>query len=388
MVQPIDINAVAMRPVYNAVNIKIRKPEVNAGGREENSYVTDNGIYNAVNIKIDKPAVNTEPKKNIYEYPDAEELVTYSMTGIQPVQIPSVEYRAAAVAVLPSEAEENANEVKDETTSDAAPKVPEPNFTTLEAEKNPEKKTLDSVENDNSDIAFHGTETEIKKPEIVPSEEIKPDVDIAKIVENLSSEDFDVQAKQMEEIARVSMENPKNAIPYIVKDIFTNLIEITNKDSSKLAAPTEQQVVARQKLIADFIAIERNPQAKQIPYQLSEQEIALASEISPMEQAERNKEYAIYTMAVLAKVYVDEVKKETGNIVPMTEVPGMAETVDALRHSPNSGVKIAALDALKYQQRPEYKQELETIYSMAINDKNPQVAQVAARALEKSQKHN
>lgn len=55
-----------------------------------------------------------------------------------------------------------------------------------------------------------------------------------------------------------------------------------------------------------------------------------------MEQAERNKEYALYTISILAKIYTDEVEKQTGNIVPLTDLPGSAAIVDALRFNPNS----------------------------------------------------
>ena len=99
-----------------------------------------------------------------------------------------------------------------------------------------------------------------------------------------------------------------------------------------------------------------------------------------MEEAERNKEYALYTMAVLAKVYIEEIKKETGNIVPMTDVPGMSAMVDAVKDNPNSGAKVAALDALTYIQQPEYKEELNTIYALAQQDSNPQVITSAKRA--------
>ena len=60
-------------------------------------------------------------------------------------------------------------------------------------------------------------------------------------------------------------------------------------------------------------------------------------------------------MAILAKIYTDEVEKQTGNIVPMTDVPGTSAIVDSLRYNPNSGVKIAAIDALRHINRPEYK---------------------------------
>ena len=87
-------------------------------------------------------------------------------------------------------------------------------------------------------------------------------------------------------------------------------------------------------------------------------------------------------MAILTKVYTDEVERHTGNVVPFTDLPGSAAIVDALRYSPNAGVKIAAIDSLRYIQRKEYKDELSTLYSLAQADPNPQVAMSAARALE------
>ena len=375
MVQPIDLNLMAMKPVYNAVNIKIRKPEVNANSGQDNgmSCITDNGIYNAVKIDIDKPAINKEPKK-IYDYPQAQGVVTYDMAGLRPVEIPAIEYHSATL-VLPEETKEE-------------PVVPAPNYTTLEAEKEL-AASENAGEKKNNNVAFHGLsfkandDTEIKRPEIVPGVEIKPEVNIADVVAKLSDSDLDAQAIQMEEIARKALENKDNAIPYIVKDVFNNLIDITRKDSTKLEAPTEEQMAARQKLIANFITIQQNPQIKDVPFKLSEEEIALATKITPMEQAERNKEYALYTIAVLAKIYVDEIQKETGNVVPMTDVPGMSAIVSSLRNSQNSGVKIAALDALRYQQRDEYKEELSTLYSIEQNDKNPQVALAAKSILAK-----
>lgn len=366
MIQPIDSNF--LKPVYNAVDIKIRRPEVNAyGNKESDSITTDNGVYNAVTIDIDRPAVNTEPK--IYNYPEAESFVTYS--EFCPYCLPVQEPVRKIDTIQPAE--------------DIAIEVPEPNYTTLENEKGIEgieEKSADTADEKKNNVTFHGTEPkEVKKPEIIPGEDIKPDVDIPLVVSNLTDADFDKQALQMEEIARVTMDNSQNAIPYIVREVFTPLIEISKKDTKGLAAPTEQQITARKKLIADFIAIERNPQTQKVPYELTEKDIALANKISPLEQAERNKEYAVYTMAVLAKVYIEEVQDKTGNVVPMTDVPGMSAIVDALKYNPNSSVKAAAIDSLRYIQRPEYKEELTTLYSLAQADNNPQVSLTAARAL-------
>lgn len=420
MVQSVD-NSIN-KPTYNAVKINIKKPEVNVGGNT-NTIVNDNGIYNAVNIDIDNPAVNTEPKK-IYDYPTAESIVTYDKANLQPVTLPQgfVAYHTTNVILpkmeneleldgaklsgenteeeieeepaeeiekapentenIPEEAEEiPAEEIKSETVE-----VPAPNYTTVEAEKG------DNINNDVKVMEAEVQETEaqkpeLKKPEIIPAEDIVPDVDIPLVVSNLTSNDFDTQALQMEEIARISLDNPENAVPYIVRDVLGSLIEITKKDTVNLAPPTDAQTEARKKIIANYLvranAEQNNAKGPvRLPYQLTEQDMAIANELSPMEQAERNKEYALYTMAILAKVYTDEVEKQTGNIVPMTDIPGTSAMVDSLRYSQNAGVKIAAIDALRHIQRPEYKEELTTLYTLAQADGNPQVAITAQRALD------
>ena len=381
MVQSIDFN----RPVYNAVNIRIRKPEVNAGNKNDMTVVTDNGIYNAVKINIDNPSVNTEPKKyNIAE------------SFINPISLPqgfpvaSAYYEASMI--LPKSPEDKKTEENKAQTESKVVKeenkaeLPPANYTTTEAEKG-----IAEDEKTSADVQFKSAQPEKKVPKIVPAEPIVPEVDIARVRENLESEDFDTQAKQIEEIARVSLDDSKKAVPYIVKDVFTSLIEITKKDTSKLAPPTEKQVEIRKKIISNIIsaemAKEQNKPVK-MPYKLTDEEIKTASEISPMEQAERNKEYAIYTLSILAKIYADEIQKETGNVVPFTDVPGIADIVNELRYNPNSGVKVAAIDALRHINRPEYKNEINAIFSIAKSDKNPEVAAVAAKSLEKSIKNS
>ena len=137
--------------------------------------------------------------------------------------------------------------------------------------------------------------------------------------------------------------------------------------------------VATTEIVADGKTIEE----KDLPYQISEDEIKLATSLTEMEQAERNKEYALYTMAILTKVYADEVKRHTGNVVPLTDLPGASTIVDSLRRSENPEVRVAAIDALRYISRPEYKEEIVSVLNIATKDKNPHVAKNAAITLEK-----
>ena len=81
MVEAIDLT----RPVYSAVNINIRKPEINKA--KDSDSTKDNGIYNSVKVDIDNPAINTEPKK-IYDYPENDEIVTSDKVYAQQNAIP------------------------------------------------------------------------------------------------------------------------------------------------------------------------------------------------------------------------------------------------------------------------------------------------------------
>ena len=422
MVQSIDSNISGQN--YNAVKINIQKPQVNGNPNVNTAQNNDNGNYSAVSINIDNPTVNM-PEHRIYDYPEAQVPVTYDMANINQIPLPQgfhvayqttnlilpkmeneleievdkktpekLDDKASAEEIEEPQNEEVVTKPEDEinaSTVDTEKKVdkenknvevPEPNFTTVEAEKGEEK-----IDNTSNDVEVMETETKgIKKPEIIPGEEIKPDVDIPLVISNLTNEDFDVQAQQMEEIARVALDNSNNAIPYIVRDVFSSLIDITKKDSAELAAPTDEQIQARRKVIANFVSMENGKAKNQpvkLPYSITEKDVALADTIAPMEQAERNKEYALYTIAILAKVYTDEIEKQTGNIVPMTDIPGTAAIVDSLRYNPNSGVKIASIDALRHIYRPEYKEEMSTLFTLAQADTNPEVAIAATRALDK-----
>ena len=338
------------KPVYNAVNIDIKKPEVNAKENGKMSVTNDNGIYNAVKITIDRPSVNTEPKK-VYDYPEAEDVVTYENANIQPLALP--EGLPAGNAYEKISAKENIS-------------VPEPNYTTTEAEKGENSA-------ENKEVTFNGTE---KKPEITPSEPIKPEVDIAYTISALSGNDYDKQAMAIADIALLSEKKPEEAKPYIVREVFNALIDIVKN----LEKPSEKQNEIRQKIIANIIAAQKK---QPIPYQITKEEQAIATNLAPIEMAERNKEYALIAISSLAKNYINQVKKENGNTVPFTDIPGIAEITNTIRDSKNPEIRIAAIEALGNLYKPEYKEEITTILNLAQQDKHPLVSKIAAMTLQK-----
>ena len=74
-------------------------------------------------------------------------------------------------------------------------------------------------------------------------------------------------------------------------------------------------------------------------------------------------------------------EKNTGNVVPLTDMPGVSTFVDALKTSKNPGVKIAAINAFLHLRRPEYKTEIESILKVVSADNNQFVARNAQQAL-------
>ncbi|MBE7710260.1 MAG: HEAT repeat domain-containing protein [Cyanobacteria bacterium SIG32] len=196
-----------------------------------------------------------------------------------------------------------------------------------------------------------------------------PLVDLNGFVARLANPDYEVQANTMEEIANMVKDEPVKATELLDAKIIDALINIMNADSSKLAGPTQEQIAARQKLMSG--------------QQISDADKALATTITPMEQAERNKSYAMFTSAILQKLYGEEVAKLTGTTVPLTELPAAMNVVDQLKDNPNPMVRSSAIEALSYIQTPEYKKDLTTLFTIAQKDQDKNVQEAATAALEK-----
>lgn len=359
------------KSTYNAVNIKINNPKANISGI--NTQGDTGRDYNAVNLEINEPELEQTP---VYSYPDYDGLVTADMAIIS--------YTAPDLKELPApnndtesqdavlESEKAPIEVE-ETPAEDGVVVPKPYLTTSENEKN---------------LAFHGISFRAgNKPEIVPDGNIKPAVNINKVSDKLTSTNLDIQAKQMEEIVVTALKDSKAATKYISTLIFSDLINIAERDTSALEGPTEEQTTIRQQIIANEIAVaQQKKEGKkaneiELPYTISDKDFAKAIVLSPMEMAERNKEYALLTLAALSKIYTEEFKEKTGNVVPLTDLPGASTMVEALRSNPNPSIRIAAIESLVYLNRPEYDKEITAVLIAATEDKHIAVSSTAVEAL-------
>jgi hypothetical protein len=316
--------------------------------------------YNAVQINLDTPTLNAPQPGYYYDYPQATGQPYYPPVQQPPIQ-PQPQAPAAPQPAPTAEQQQPPVVVP-------PPVVEQPAPTTVAPQPQPQAPA-------------------VQPAPATPDAPQAPAVDVEKVVANLASPDFDTQALQMEQIAEKGLKNEADALPYVQEDVFDKLLDIIDVDSSKLAGPTEQQLQLRDKLAENqTAAIEaqnqgKDPSTVKLPHEMTNEEVALASTITPLEQAERNKEYALFTTAILQKTYGDEIEKRTGNVVPLTDLPAAAAVVDELKSNQNPAIRTAAIDALRYIQRPEYKDDLSQIYTIAKTDADDGVVAAATDAL-------
>lgn len=306
--------------------------------------------YNAVKIDINNPQVSTPNYSQMpqqapvytapmYDYPQAQ---VYEMP-IQSVYNQPQNYATPPVTQITQVAP---------PAPQVEPAVPQP--VVVQPQTTPEAPAQAQT-------------VDVKAPE-----KSTPKLDINEFISKLTSPDYEVQASSMEAIALLAQDSPQKATELLDVKVIDSLVNIMGKDSSKIEGPTPKQLQIREKIISGK--------------KVSEAEMAEASKITPMEKAERNKMYAMYTVAILDKLYGSEIEKMDKTVVPLTELPGAANIVEQAKSNPNPMVRAAAIDALSYVGRPEYKQDLTTILTVAKNDKDANVKQAATVALDKLNK--
>lgn len=365
MMQPIQ-QPVA-QPSYNAVKIDIINPQAGAPVAPQPQYAQPTApIYNY-------------PQGQLYNYPQTQQQPYYMPPQMQPapaaVQQPQVPAAKPAqeVPIEPTPvAQAPAQPVQAEATV-AAPQpqvVQQQNINAAPAVVPEPVVTKDAPAV--APAAPTAPAATTAPVEVVPPAPVTPQVDLNGFIAKLTSPDYEVQANAMEEIANMVKDEPQKATELLDEKVVTALNNIITADSSKLEGPSAEQIAARQKLMSGE--------------KLTDEENKLANTMTPMEQAERNKSYAMFTESIMQKLYGDEVQKLSNTTVPLTELPGAVTIVDQLKDNPNPMVRASAIEALSYIQQPAYKEDLKTLFTVAQKDQDKNVQDAATAALDKLSK--
>ena len=363
---PMTVPQVAPQTDYNAIKIAINGATVQApgaGAQPQAGYATPTMPY------------YNYPQANMYDYPQAVQQ-PYYMPAQQPVQTCSCPV-CATPAHQPQIAQAVAAPVVEQPVQQAIPavqpQVVQQNINAPAAVAVPEPVITEAVaaapEVQPKEAKAENTQ---QKVEVVQPEELKPLVDINAFIAELTNPDFEKQATAMENIATMVNKEPQKATELLDERVVKSLTDILNADTKELVGPSKEQMEARQKIMSGK--------------EVSDAEKELANSMTPKEQAERNKSYALFTMAIMQKLFGDEVQKLSGQVVPITELPGAVAVVEQLKSNPNPMVRASAIESLSYIERPEYKNDLNTIFTIAKNDQDKNVQETATAALAKLNK--
>ena len=198
-----------------------------------------------------------------------------------------------------------------------------------------------------------------------PATAIDPNFTPEAFAGRLATEDVKAQKAAIDELAETVKNNDQVApllLDTIVVDALNNIV---NKDTSALEGPTPEVLELRNK-----------PETELTPEQATK-----AATLSPLEEAEFNKQFALYTLAFMQERLNNEVTQKGGEVIALKDLPSIETIINEVKSNPNPNVRLSALAALSYIAKPEYKQDLATIFELAKADEDANVQKEATTAL-------
>lgn len=222
-----------------------------------------------------------------------------------------------------------------------------------------------------TEVAQNTEETPVAPvaPQVETPASTPMNIDLNQIVSKLNSTNMEDQLAAIENIAETAQNNPTAATQLLDTQIMDALGNILKKDTTQMTGPTPEQLELRQKLLSGE--------------KLTPEQTDIANKISDMEVAERNKQFALYTIAILQKLLSTEVEKAQGIKLEMKDLPMINDIVKIAKGDINPMLRASALAALSYIATPENKALLTTMFEQSKKDADPNVQAVAAEALNK-----
>ena len=221
----------------------------------------------------------------------------------------------------------------------------------------------------------------VEQPQMpeVKQEETAPKVDTDALIRDLKSADYNTQAEAITSIANFTQATPDIALQVATDPVKQSLIDVINTDTTALPDATEEQKALAEK---------QNRGEKLTP-----EEQAQLDQLSPKVAANKNKIFALFTLAMVQKLSRDneaqyaQFQTEQGKQAPanlaLKDLMGYNEIVNTIQNEPNKELKIAAIQALQYIAKPEEKAEVEQVLQGALNDQDADIKQTAQEALAK-----
>ena len=322
--------------------------------------------YNAIKINIIDPKVNApgaQGQAPVYSYPQAP-VYNYPTAPQAPMYYPPVQQQGQVVMQPTAPQAPVVTQTQTIPVQPQAPvSVPTPQVINTQ--------TVNQVPPSVVQPAPVQPAQPVPAPEAPVATQPASTVNVPAFAADIKSDDLQKAGDTIEKVADLAQTKPEVAPQLLDTDLMESLLTVIGKDTTALEGPTDKQKELRQQVLSGK--------------QLSEVDMAEANKISPLEMAERNKQYALFTTAILQDLLVKEFQK-TNNMTPdIKDLPGMEQIVTTIKDNPNPMLRASGLAALAYNARPEYKSVMTEIFELSKKDADENVQKVAAEGLAKLQ---
>ncbi len=215
--------------------------------------------------------------------------------------------------------------------------------------------------------------------EVVEPQAQTPVIDVDTLVQNLKSADANLKIDTINQIAAYAQEAPEIALQVVSEPVMQALVDVINEDTTSLQGPTAEQIAVAEKIAKGE--------------QLTPEEDKLSEELSPRDLANKNRIFALYTLAMIQKLQRDELnqyietQKANGQeaIAPLNvqDLIGYNDVVNVIKNDARPEVKVAAIQALDHVVEPQDKATVETVLADSINSQDEAIKAAATEALAK-----
>ena len=212
-----------------------------------------------------------------------------------------------------------------------------------------------------------------------PAAQDVPTVDTKALIDGLKSADPEQKVQAITKTAEYAQEAPEVALQIVSEPVMNALVDIIKEDTSNLQGPTDQQVKIAEKIAKGEA--------------LTAEENALADKLSPRDAANRNRIFALYTLAMVQKLQRDELnqyiatQKANGEQpiaeLKLQDLTGYKEIENIIKNDSFPEVKLGAIQAIEHVAEPQDKPAVEALLADSLKSKDEAIKQAATEALVK-----
>lgn len=228
-------------------------------------------------------------------------------------------------------------------------------------------------------------------PEAAPQVEAQPEVaaapeaeaapaavvDTEGLVNALKGSDAAQKEEAINKIAEHVQDSADVALQVVSEPIMQALVDVINEDTTALQGPTDAQIAVAEKVAKGE--------------QLTPEEDALAEQLSPRDQANKNRIFALYTIAMIQKLQKEELAQYSENQVAnggqaleplkVQDLIGYNDIVNVIKNDSRPEVKVAAIQALRYVADKNDAQAIKEVLTESLNSTDEAVKAAAQEAM-------